>query len=226
MQGTSGESCSSVVSEGKRERPSDSPRSTSVQRRLRRRLLACDLMLARCSSAQASLACGLPCADDSTRVLGERDSDEEMEFEVTGVLFEPPRNQQPAGSSAGASASSGDRDDRRCVAGAELQVLAVPAQVPIRFANNGSEALPAAVTLPTVGVQLTKRGTPARRLVQEGSGATALMRIAMEQLASRSSTRCAWPFAHQHRQMTSRSLRQGSRSDCIVVHPSSWGPGP
>ena len=118
VQGTSGESCSSVASEGKRERPSDSPRSTSMQRRLRRRLLACDLMLARCSSAQASLACGLPCTDDSARAVGERDSDEEMEFEVTGVLFEPPRNQQPAGSSAGASATSGDQDDRRCVAGA------------------------------------------------------------------------------------------------------------
>ncbi len=139
VQGASGESCSSVASEGKRERPSDSPRSTSMQRRLRRRLLACDLMLARCSTAQASLACGLPCADDSTRALGERDSDEEMEFEVTGVLFEGPRNQQPAGS-AGASASSGERDRQRCVAGAKVPVLALPAQVSIRSDKNGSEA--------------------------------------------------------------------------------------
>lgn len=132
VQGASGESCSSVASEGKRERPSDSPRSTSMQRRLRRRLLACDLMLARCSTAQASLACGLPCADDSTRALGERDSDEEMDFEVTGVLFEGPRNQQPAGS-AGASASSGERDRQRCVAGAKVLVLAFPGQVSMRM---------------------------------------------------------------------------------------------
>lgn len=130
QQGASGESCSSVASEGKRERPSDSPRSTSMQRRLRRRLLACDLMLARCSTAQASLACGLPCADDSTRALGERDSDEEMDFEVTGVLFEGPRNQQPAGS-AGASASSGERD-RQSSLGLEDSPLLLPlsAQTP------------------------------------------------------------------------------------------------
>eukprot|EP00891_Asterochloris_glomerata_P003923 jgi/Astpho2/3923/fgenesh1_pg.00063_%23_4_t len=129
-EGASGESCSSVASEGKRERPSDSPRSTSMQRRLRRRLLACDLMLARCSTAQASLACGLPCADDSTRALGERDSDEEMDFEVTGVLFEGPRNQQPAGS-AGASASSGERD-RQSSLGLEDSPLLLPlsAQTP------------------------------------------------------------------------------------------------
>ena len=140
VQGASGESCSSVASEGKRERPSDSPRSTSMQRRLRRRLLACDLMLARCSTAQASLACGLPCADDSTRALGERDSDEEMDFEVTGVLFEGPRNQQPAGS-AGASASSGERDRQRCVAGAKVLVLAFPGQVSVRmWIKFGSEA--------------------------------------------------------------------------------------
>ena len=38
----------------------------------------------------------------------------------------------------------------------------------------------------------------------------------MEQLASRASTRCAWPSAHQHRQMTSCSLRKRIRADFIV----------
>ena len=69
--------------------------------------------------------------------------------------------------------------------------------------------LPAVRVLLTEGVPLAKSGCQSAGLSKE----ILVEQHSREQLAS---TRCAWPFAYQHKQITSRRLRQGSRASCAA----------